>query len=329
MMRAPQPQKDVTGTVAIGDAGAVAAAVDGIVQRHLRPPDYDRDLLHAGFALVERMFAGEHDGYLPCDMPYHDMRHTLDTTLVMARMIDGYQTEHLGTPAFLTPQYCVLGVLLALFHDIGLIRRRSESGLCGPRLMPGHEARGIEFAETFLRATSLADHAALAILIDATRLDSDLNELFDGHEGPAIAIGHMLGTADLLSQIADRCYVERCFYHLYPEFVLGGQDRVHTPAGEDRLLYRDALDLLSKTPVFYERVVFTRLNDDFKQVHRYLAVHFDGADPYPRAVRRNFDRLARVVADDGFALLRREPPTTTRHLDPIYRSRLPGAPARR
>ena len=96
-------------------------------------------MLHAGFALVERLFAGDY-GYLACDMPYHDMRHTVDTTLVLARMIDGHQTAHLGTAAFLTPQYCMLGFLLAVFHDIGLIRRRLERTLCGPQLTIGHEA---------------------------------------------------------------------------------------------------------------------------------------------------------------------------------------------
>src|SRR5882757_9065136 len=32
-------------------------------------------------------------------------------------------------------------------------------------------------------------------------------------------LGHLLGTADLIAQMADRCYLEKCRDRLYPEFV--------------------------------------------------------------------------------------------------------------
>ena len=111
----------------------------------------------------------------------------------------------------------------------------------------------------------------------------DLKALFAGHEAPAITLGQMLGSADLLSQVSDRSYPERCFYHLYPELVLAGCDRVRTSDGQEQLLYSDAFDLLSKSPRFYENIVLKRLNQDFQQVARHLAVHFAGADPYADA----------------------------------------------
>ena len=37
-----------------------------------------------------------------------------------------------------------------------------------------------------------------------------------------IKLGHLLGTADMIAQMADRCYLEKCRDRLYPEFVLGG-----------------------------------------------------------------------------------------------------------
>ena len=36
-------------------------------------------------------------------------------------------------------------------------------------------------------------------------------------------VGHLLGTADMIAQIADRCYLEKCRDRLYAEFVLGGR----------------------------------------------------------------------------------------------------------
>ena len=37
-----------------------------------------------------------------------------------------------------------------------------------------------------------------------------------------ITVGHLLGTADMIAQMADRCYLEKCRDRLYAEFVLGG-----------------------------------------------------------------------------------------------------------
>ena len=128
----------------------------------------------------------------------------------------------------------------------------------------------------------------------------------------------MLGSADLLSQLSDRSYPERCYYHLYPELVLGGGDRVRTPDGQEQLLYRDAFDLLSKTPKFYENIVCKRLDQEFQQIARHLAVHFAGTDPYADAIRCNLDRFARIVAEGPSGLLQHEPFTTTRNLAAIY-----------
>jgi len=34
-------------------------------------------------------------------------------------------------------------------------------------------------------------------------------------------VGEMLGTADIIAQMSDRCYLEKCRDRLYPEFVTG------------------------------------------------------------------------------------------------------------
>ena len=322
-MRAPQSLLDPTNAVSIGDDHAVADAVDRILEKCFGAGSFDSDLLHASFNLVGRLFAGEHPGYLPCDMPYHDLRHSLDTALVMARLIAGYQSEHRVSSDAFRPDFGLLGVLLGLLHDTGYIRKTSEAALCGPQLTAQHEARSVQFAGSYLRATSLGHHAALTPLILVTHLGSDLNKLFAGHDRAAIILGQMLGSADLISQIADRWYLERCYYHLYPELVLGGGDRLRTPDGREQLLYSDAFDLLSKTPRFYENVVCKRLDQNFQQVARYLAVHFAGADPYAEAIRRNLDRIARMVAEGPLGLLQREPLTTTGNLAAIYHAPLP------
>ena len=317
-MGTPRSLLDATNTVSIDDERAVADAADRILERCFGAGSFDSELLHATFALAGRLFAGEHPGYLACDMPYHDLRHSLDTALVTARLIAGYQSEKGVSSGTFTPEHGLLGVLLGLLHDTGYIRKSSEAALCGPQLMVEHESRSVQFAGSYLRTTSLANYATLAPLIFVTRLGSDLNKLFTGYDRPAITLGQMLGSADLLSQISDRWYLERCYYHLYPELVLGGGDRVRTPDGQEQLLYRDAFDLLCKTPRFYENIVSKRLNRDFQQVTRHLAMHFAGIDPYAEAIYSNLDRCARMIAEGPFGLLQREPFTTTRNIAAIY-----------
>ena len=53
---------------------------------------------------------------------------------------------------------------------------------------------------------------------------------------------------------------------------------------------RDAVDLLRKdAEKFYENIVRKRLNRNFAQVDRYLAMHFYGADPLRRGGSHNLD----------------------------------------
>jgi hypothetical protein len=314
---------DASNSVSLGDAHAVAAAADRILQKCFGAGSFDAELLHVTFSVVGRLFAGKHPDYLPCDMPYHDLRHSLDTALVMARLVDGYQSERGAFPDALTPEYGLLGVLLGLLHDTGFIRKTSEAALCGPQLMAVHESRSAEFAASYLQTTSLKNRAALASLILATQLASDLDALFAAYEGPAVTLGYMLGSADLVSQVSDRRYLERCYYHLYRELVLAGRDRVRTPDGREQLLYRDAFDLVRNTPKFYEIIVRKRLDHDFRQVVRYLRTHFAGADPYAEAIQRNLERATRIVGEARFGLLRHEPPTTTRNLAAVYHARPP------
>jgi len=310
--------RDVTGTVPLDEAVAVAEAVDGILARGYGAASYDRALLRACFAFVERLFAGAHPGYLACDMPYHDLRHSLDAALAMARLVDGYRRQGGTTAAALTAEFGLVAVLLALLHDTGFLRTTTEASLRGPELGATHESRSAALAADYLRTTALAPHAQLASLIMATRVATAPGTLLAGRDDTAIAIGRMLGSADLLCQIADRCYLERCYHHLYPELVIGGGDRVVTADGGQKILFRDARDLVAHTPGFYANVARPRLERDFGNVARHLAAHFGGDDPYARSTRDNLERCAAIVGDDRWDLLDGPPMTTTRELDPRY-----------
>jgi hypothetical protein len=136
-------------------------------------------------------------------------------------------------------------------------------------------------------------------------LDLDDIELDD----PRDAIcGHLLGTADLMAQMADRCYLEKCRDRLYKEFVLGGVAVERARQGEYTVRYESGIDLLKKTPLFYQQVSRERLYAKFNRAYRYIEVLYDGQNPYVDAIRSNMSHLIRVLKTGDFSMLRRSPP---------------------
>ena len=65
-------------------------------------------------------------------------------------------------------------------------------------------------------------------------------------EGPLL--GCMVGTADLIGQMSDRMYLEKCREFLYREFVIGKVARETLPDGKEVVRYASADDLILKTP---------------------------------------------------------------------------------
>src|SRR5687768_11985778 len=117
-------QNDVTNRVNVEDPARVRDAVLSLFAA--RYPGTDFTALARGFDDFKALFEGDYPGYLACDTLYHDMRHTLDMSLAMARLLDGHdrgcaQADQLGA------RRAMLGVLIALLHDCGYLKRVSES----------------------------------------------------------------------------------------------------------------------------------------------------------------------------------------------------------
>lgn len=298
-------QSDVTGTVNMVNPKAVADAVCAILAKRYGG-DVDGQVRQA-FVDIEDAFWGRYPGLLACDTPYHDLRHSLGTALLMARMVDGYEAAHGADLPALGRDEGILAVLLALFHDIGFLRRGNEAHLQGACLIRDHEQRGVDFMRTYLSRGAFARFAAQSELIHATNFAQPITDTLNGLPRALFVVGQMLGTADLVSQIAGRYYLERCRDFLFWEFVTAGADRSISSSGETIVLYGTAEDLLRKTPGFYEHLVKRRLDEDFGQVFRYVASHFGGDDPYALSMRRNLDFLREMIRRDDFSGLRRKP----------------------
>ena len=142
-------------------------------------------------------------------------------------------------------------------------------------------------------------------LLGIPELKGDKIEFDDPRD---IICGHLIGTADLIAQMADRCYLEKCRDRLYKEFVVGGVAIENANPGEYMVRYKSGMDLLKKTPIFYQQVIRGRLQFKFNRAYRYVEVLYDGQNPYIDAIRFNVAHLVRVLESGNWALLRRDPP---------------------
>jgi hypothetical protein len=126
----------------------------------------------------------------------------------------------------------------------------------------------------------------------------------------------MLGSADLIGQMADRIYLEKCRDFLYEEFVLAGIAQRENADGSIEIHYASAADLLAKTPGFYENVAKKRLDRLFGGLHEIVATHFGGTNPYRERIERNIAYLKEVLARGEFERLRRKSVTLSVDRDP-------------
>ena len=80
---------DVTNLVQVSNPTAVRDAVHELFAEAFPGASFDK--LWLAFYDFARLFSGQYPGYLGCDTTYHDMQHTLDMTLALARLVYGYE----------------------------------------------------------------------------------------------------------------------------------------------------------------------------------------------------------------------------------------------
>ena len=297
---------DVTNTVQVSRPAAVRDAIQLLFAESF--PGLAFDKLWLAFYDFDRLFTGRYPGYKGCDTTYHDMQHTLDMTLALARLVAGYEAS--VEPADrLGAERAQMAVVTSLFHDSGYIRHeeRDADFSNGAQFTLYHVSRSADFLRRYLPEIGLARDVGVSSMIvhfTGYELDLDNIELDDPRD---IICGHLIGTADMIAQMADRCYLEKCRDRLYSEFVVGGVAVENAGPGEYVVRYKSGNDLLSKTPAFYQQVMRERLNEKFNRAYRYIEVLYDGDNPYLDAISANMSHLVRILESGNWSLLRREP----------------------
>jgi hypothetical protein len=194
-----------------------------------------------------------------------------------------------------------LGLVVSLFHDAGYVQELEDTEGTGAKYTAHHVQRSIQFLEKYFNEKDFSDHdftVAKAIL-QCTGLTTDIGSI-QFETGEIELLGKMLGTADLMGQMADRFYLEKLLFlfHEFREANIGG--------------YESEFDLLRKTIGFFE-MTEKRLMNEFDSVDRFMRSHFKArwnmdTDLYNLAVQKNIDYLQSIIEDhddDYRDLLRR------------------------
>jgi hypothetical protein len=275
-------QKTLSELIDMNDPKGVLEEVKTVMGMMFQEPSYQ--LIEQAFADTVRLYNGEYPGYKQCTTPYHDLKHAIDTMLTMVRLVHGAVLEGLS----LAEPQASLGIMCALMHDTGYIQKEEDAKGTGAKYTGSDTLRSIEFVKTYLTESGFMreQFAPYADILICASLEKKVAEL--SFSSPAVELlCKLMGTADLMGQMADRIYLEK-LPQLYKEF----QEAEVTG-------YTDELDLLRKTKDFYE-MVKERLRREFDGVCDYVQNHFRerwGIDRnlYIEAIEANIGYLTYIL----------------------------------
>jgi hypothetical protein len=247
-------------------------------------PNFDFFYFDKAYNDIEELFLGRYHGYRECNTPYHDFRHTLMVLLAMARLIHGASEQ---SNEFSDKQLN-LGLISALMHDTGYIQSSEDVSGTGAKYTMTHIGRSIKFVQNYYSNSEYfaSDMKSFHDILSCTGKHTMIADVEFENEQIAI-LGKMLGTADLLAQMADRLYLEKLIF-LYNEF-----DEGSVPG------FDSEMDLYRKTVGFYNRTK-ERFRREFGGVNRYMSNHFKSrwnidSNVYEESIEKNINYLKYIL----------------------------------
>ena len=272
--------------VATSDPTAVKTEVQAAYIAMFPLGDYE--FVFRVFGWAEDCFAGRYADYQAIDARYHDLEHTLQGTLCMARLL---RCRHAaGAQPKLSQSLFELGLIGILLHDTGYLKRRDDTDGTGAKYTATHVYRSLEFAGKLLKEKdySATDIQAVQNMIRCTGIDAHLESISFASDAERV-VGFALGTADLLGQMAADDYVDKLPV-LYGEFQEAARhDRGHT---DFITKFGGAQDLMQRTPAFWRDYVLPKLERDFLGLHRFLnQPHPNGRNWYVERIEANMGRI--------------------------------------
>jgi len=290
---------DVSASINLMDSHEVQNEVRQILRQRFSGEDLN--IIDEAFDHFRSCYAGNHPSYYQVETRYHDVQHVMDVSLAMLRLIEGYFMRQ--ESKLLTFEQVLVALIVALFHDSGYLRDRSDHARKhGAEHTSQHVSRSGVFIKDFLLDTTLEKYTDIAvILVQFTGIEKSIENL-QFHESHSenqqwLMLGYMVGTADLIAQMSDRNYAQRCQTYLYEELFIAGLTEITQENGESKVLYANGKELLIKTPDFIKETVETRLKKSFHSVFEYAAVYFGGRNLYLEGIENNRLNILTLLAE--------------------------------
>src|SRR4030043_160277 len=182
--------------------------------------------------------------------------------------------------------------LRLLFHDTGYIKTENDIEGTGAKYTFTHIQRSAEFAGLYLPQLGFDKYKISAVqnIIMCTGVKIDYTKIpFNSDEERTV--GYALGTADLLGQMSANDYPEKLpiLYREFEEaYLYEGIEKLHK---REAILSKSVMDLIRKTPYFYEVIVLRRFKN-MGSMYKYLSYHFkDSRNHYIEAIEENIRKI--------------------------------------
>ncbi|HBU70467.1 MAG TPA: hypothetical protein DEE98_08835, partial [Elusimicrobia bacterium] len=244
----------------------------------------DFSAVRDAFRVFNDLYDGKYPGYKSCNTKFHDKIHTTDALLAISRLIDGYNINNGPMPV----EKVKIALIATIMHDTGYVQSARDKSGTGAKYTLMHVDRSIDFIEKYFSEIGLSRKNFISArnMVHCTGLEVHLDSIkFQDREEKIL--GFMLGSADIMGQMASRTYLERLLY-LYKEFKEG-----HVKG------FNSEFELLQKTLEF-KAGMKTRLNEILLNLWSYCVPHFKkryglGANLYSLAIDRHAEYLKKIL----------------------------------
>lgn len=285
---------DVTRQIETSDAEQVLNEVQkiyyGLFKSGKKSKEIEFDRIRNTVKDIKALFNGEYSGYQKCDTKYHDLEHTLQATLAMARLLDGRNKS--GDRPLVSARLFCDGIIATLLHDTGYIKKIGDNEGTGAKYTLQHIERSVDFADKYLSENKYdpKDTERIKNIIRCTGVKIDFTKINLKSLSERL-VGFSLGSADLLSQMAAENYIEKLPI-LFREFEESYQyEGIEKLKNQGTKMYKDADELIKSTPAFYEFYVKKHLQE-MGSVYRYLNYHFpNGRNLYIESIEKNMEKI--------------------------------------
>ena len=253
------------------------------ILRHISP-GFDTATVCDAFGAASRLYNGKFAGYRACNTGYHDWRHAIEVFLAMSRLIHGAVLDK----GSISDRYIIAALVAAILHDAGYIQEEFDTQGTGAKYTATHEQRSMDFLSRHGKKFGLSEEeiAVGRMIIRYTDINADFKTIALPSSQVEL-LGKLLGTADLMAQLAERTYLEKLLY-LYYECKEAGTGN-----------YESELDILHKAVDFYD-FYEERLRTTLGGVDRFMQLHFVsrwGIDKnlYHEAINKQKNYLLRIL----------------------------------